>query len=188
MPNCLLIFFNASLVVGIARGLVNLPVGSQTNGKNGERRLAIITVAITASYVLFTIPIMIYITGFASYVENRCSDNHPKEVLRAVGNTLQLFEHIIHIAFYVGLNERFRKELKYLLRLAERPEEAAEGLGDAIGGMTHYGADGECMEKGQRKGNHLELAQASPSSHSNTPSQPTLSQDLNASTYENSNP
>lgn len=178
MPSCLLVFFNTSLVVGVMQGRVNLPAGSQTPGGSGERNLIIITIAITISYVLFTIPIMIYITGFAGAEPDRCSANHPKEVLRAVGNSLQLLEHVIHIFFYIGLNRPFRKELKYLLRLEERPE---EGLGAAGGAKSHYGADEECLERGQRKGNSLELPRASPTLPSSTQSRQTLTQDLAAS-------
>lgn len=162
MPGCLLLFFNASLVVGVVQGRVNLPVGSQTPGKNGERKLVIITIAITATYILFTLPIMIYITGYAEALPNRCSGNHPTEVLRGVGNVLQLLEHVIHIAFLVGLNSRFRKELKILLRLEER----SGGCG-----VDNYGAekDGETGEHKSGK-----LAQ----------SQPTLTQNLGASTID----
>lgn len=178
VPSCLLIFFNTSLVVGVMQGRVNLPVSSQTPGSSGERNLIIITIAITVSYALFTFPIMVYITGYAGPEPDRCSAYHPKEVLRAVGNSLQLFEHVIHIAFYIGLNRPFRKELKYLLRLEERPE---EGLGAAVGAKSHYGADEECLERGQGKGNSLELPRTSPSLPSSTQSRQTLTQDLGAS-------
>ncbi|XP_050687056.1 uncharacterized protein LOC126980826 [Eriocheir sinensis] len=177
VPNCLLIFFNTSLVVGVMQGRVNLPAGSQTPGGSGERNLIIITIAITISYALFTLPIMIYITGYAGPEPDRCSAYHPKEVLRAVGNSLQLFEHVIHIAFYIGLNRPFRNELKYLLRLEERPE---EGLGSGRS-QESLRADEECLERGQRKGNSLELPRASPSLPSSTQSRQTLTQDLGTS-------
>lgn len=167
--------------MGVVQGRVNIPMGSQTQGGGGERHLIVITIAITISYALFTFPIMVYITGYAGATKDRCSAYHPKEALRGVGNTLQLFEHVIHILFYLGLNRHFRKELKYLLRLEERPEEGSEGLGAAAGAKSHYGADEECVERGQKKGNNLELPKASPSLQSSTQSQQTLSQDLDAS-------
>lgn len=167
----MLIFFNAGLVVGIVQGRVNLPVGSKMPGpgKSGERNLVIITIAITACYILFTFPIMIYITGFAEAVSNRCGGNHPKEVLRAVGNTLQLLEHVLHIAFLVGLNSRFRKEIKILLWLEER----ADG-------------DDHCQDQDGEKGEAKNSGKLAPpvsfNTHSTTPTPPTLTQDLHHST------
>ncbi|KAK8375484.1 hypothetical protein O3P69_008370 [Scylla paramamosain] len=169
-PGCLLIFFNASLVVGIVQGRVNLPVGIKTPGRSGERKLVIITIAITASYILFTFPIMIYITGFAEALPDRCGGNHPKEVLRAVGNTLQLLEHVIHIAFLVGLNSRFRKELKILLRLEKRAD------------------DDYCHEQDGEKEEPKSRSKLAPphsfNTHSTTPTPPTLTQDLSLSTAD----
>lgn len=157
MPGCLLVFFNASLVVGVVQGRVNVPVGSQTPGKSGELKLVIITIAITATYILFTFPIMVYITGYAEALPDRCSGNHPKEVLRGVGNVLQLLEHVIHIAFLVGLNSRFRKELKIILRLEKRTEDS---------GVDNYGAMENGVKGEQIKSSKLAL------------SRPTLTQDL----------
>lgn len=179
LPICLLFIFNASLVLGVIQGRVNLPGCSQTPGRTGERKLVVITVVITACYVLFTFPIMVYITGYAKAVDDRCSGSHPKEALRAVGNTLQLFEHVIHIAIYVGLNPRFRKELMSLLGM-ERAEEGGGGVDGRGRAKNQYEADGRNVEEGQRTG--TESSRASPSLHSTVQSRPNLSQDLDGST------
>ena len=158
-------------MLGVVQGRVNLPVGSKMPGRSGERKLVIITIAITASYILFTFPIMIYITGFAEEVPNRCGGNYPKEVLRAVGNTLQLLEHVIHIAFLVGLNSRFRKELKILLLLEKRADDDD----------YCYDQDGE---KGEPKDSRKLAPPASFNTHSTTPTPHNLTQDLHLSTAD----
>ena len=156
-------------------GRVNLPVDSKEAGRSGERKLVIITIAITASYILFTFPIMIYITGYADTLPDRCSGNHPKEVLRGVGNALQLLEHVIHIGFLVGLNRRFRKELKILL-----------GFQDSTG---ESGIDNHCTEENGEEREHKKRGKLAPSPSPNltssTPTRLTLTQDLCLSTYDN---
>ncbi|KAG7156107.1 cysteinyl leukotriene receptor 2-like [Homarus americanus] len=127
VPCCLLLLFNVGLVIGVMRGRVNFPATGHGTGRSGERTLVITMIAITASYILLTLPITVYIMAYATYVVNRCSEEYPKEVLRAVGNCLQLFEHVIHIVFLVGLNNGFRKELKILLHLEERKKQMDPG-------------------------------------------------------------
>lgn len=126
IPSALLLGFNAGLVVGVAMGRLSFPSSSHPNA---ERNLVTITICITLSYVFLTLPIVIYITAFASKLDDRCSGYHSKEVLRAVGNCLQLLEHIIHVIFMAGLNSAFRKELKVFLRL----EKSSVGKEDSAG-------------------------------------------------------
>lgn len=51
------------------------------------------------------------------YVSLALSGYHPQEILRGVGNILQLLEHVIHIFFLMGLNHGFRRELRVLFGL-----------------------------------------------------------------------
>lgn len=121
IPSVLMVVFNVGMIVAVVRGRVRHP---KTQGKaagRSEKKLIFIMIAITASYILFTLPITLYIMVFAKKTENRCSGEHPQEVLRGVGNVFQLIEHIIHVLFLVVLNHGFRKEIKILLRLEEPP-------------------------------------------------------------------
>lgn len=128
IPSALLLVFNGGLVVAVIRGRLSFPSSSHPKA---ERNLIIITICITLSYVFLSLPIVVYITAFASKLEDRCSGLHSKEILRAVGNCLQLLEHIIHVIFMAGLNSAFRKELKVFLRLENNvgKEDSAGGAG-----------------------------------------------------------
>ncbi|KAK4290233.1 hypothetical protein Pmani_036854 [Petrolisthes manimaculis] len=130
IPSTLLLGFNAGLVVGVARGRLSFPSASHPNA---ERNLVTITICITFSYIFFSLPIVVYITAFASKLEDRCSGLHAKEILRAVGNCFQLLEHIVHVFFMAGLNSAFRKELKVFLRLDQSTVEKENYVGGTIG-------------------------------------------------------
>lgn len=121
IPCCLLLLFNLGLVIGVVRGRITFP-GTQEFGKGGERTLIATTIAITATYILFTFPITVFIIGYNTHLEDRCSGGYAREILRAVGNVFQLLEHIVHILFFIGLYHGFRRELKILLFLEKRGE------------------------------------------------------------------
>ncbi|XP_069156306.1 probable G-protein coupled receptor B0563.6 isoform X2 [Procambarus clarkii] len=123
VPASLLVVFNVGLVIGVARGRVNFPTTAEGSRRAGERTLVITVISITASYILLTLPIIIYVMNYAKHHSDRCYGNHPKEVLRAIGNSFQILEHTIHIIFFLGLNHGFREELKILLYLAKRKRE-----------------------------------------------------------------
>ncbi|KAK3850424.1 hypothetical protein Pcinc_042873 [Petrolisthes cinctipes] len=130
IPSTLLLGFNAGLVVGVARGRLSFPSASHPNA---ERNLVTITICITFSYIFFSLPIVVYITAFASKLDDRCSGLHSKEILRAVGNCFQLLEHIVHVFFMAGLNSAFRKELKVFLRLEQSTVEKEDYAGGIKG-------------------------------------------------------
>lgn len=164
VPCAFLLVFNVGLVVGVVRGRITFPA-AQESARGGEKTLIATTIAITASYILLTFPITVYIMGYNTHVDNRCSGRHPKEVLRAVGNVLQLLEHVVHIVFLIGLYHGFRRELKILLRL-ERRGEAAAGTVHKEGhvvNLSQYGGGGPLC---------LTLPSITPDTHSST--RPTL--------------
>ncbi|KAK4304564.1 hypothetical protein Pmani_023444 [Petrolisthes manimaculis] len=129
IPSTLLLGFNVGLVVGVAKGRLSFPSASHPNA---ERNLVTITICITFSYIFFSFPILVYITAFASKLEDRCSGLHSKEILRAVGNCFQLLEHIVHVFFMAGLNLAFRKELKVFLRLDQSTVEKEDYVGEEV--------------------------------------------------------
>ncbi|XP_042224141.1 uncharacterized protein LOC121868003 [Homarus americanus] len=161
VPCCLLLLFNMGLVIGVIRGRVNFPATGNGSGRSGERTLVITMIAITASYILLTLPITVYIMAYATDVVNRCSGEHPKEVLGAVGNCLQLFEHVIYIVFLVGLNKGFRKELKILLHLEENINQKDPGGVELGVSYSRSGGHGECHKNHQ---NSCSLSSAIPNS------------------------
>lgn len=133
-----MLVFNGGLVAAVIMGRLSFPSSSHPKA---ERNLIIITICITLSYVFLSLPIVVYITAFASKLDDRCSGLHSKELLKAVGNCSQLLEHIVHVMFMVGLHAAFRKELKIFLRLdksAVRKEEST-GMTTAEGNMAGRG-------------------------------------------------
>lgn len=121
IPSVLMVVFNVGMIVAVVKGRVRHP---KTQGKaagRSEKKLIFIMIAITASYILFTLPITLYIMVFAKKTENRCGGEHPQEVLRGVGNVFQLIEHIIHVLFLVVLNHGFKQEIKIMMGLVEAP-------------------------------------------------------------------
>ncbi|XP_045594840.1 probable G-protein coupled receptor B0563.6 isoform X2 [Procambarus clarkii] len=121
LPCSLMLVFNASLVVGVVKQRIRFPATKKR--RSGEKALAIITIAMTASYIILTLPITIYLTYYAELLPNRCHCDYPYELFRHIGNTLQLLEHVLHILFLVTLNHKFRRELKILLHLEVRTKE-----------------------------------------------------------------
>ncbi|XP_053649305.1 probable G-protein coupled receptor B0563.6 [Cherax quadricarinatus] len=137
VPACFLLVFNLGLIVGVVRGRINFPTTTQGSSRSGEKTLIITMISITASYILLVLPITIYITGYAEYREDRCTGRLSQEILRAVGNCLQIFEHSIHIFFLAGLNHGFRDEMKILFHMGKRNTEEVETLENGQLGVSH---------------------------------------------------
>ncbi|KAG0711113.1 putative G-protein coupled receptor [Chionoecetes opilio] len=130
LPYALMFVFNVSLVIAVSMGKVKFPrqavmdheqldgarPGARQKKRNKEGILVATVIAMTASYVLFTLPITIFLTGFADTGTDRCKYYNPKEMLRHMGNTLQVVEHVLHIFFLVLINPRFRREMLSLVR------------------------------------------------------------------------
>uniref|UniRef100_A0A0P4WI41 G-protein coupled receptors family 1 profile domain-containing protein n=1 Tax=Scylla olivacea TaxID=85551 RepID=A0A0P4WI41_SCYOL len=133
LPYGLLAVFNFSLVVAVSLGKVRFPgtaatevtkvdpatgtlrSGNRRQARNSERVLVVTVIAMTASYVVLTLPITIFLTALAGADTDRCSSPSPEETLRHVGNIFQLLEHVLHAVFLVLINPRFRRETLRLL-------------------------------------------------------------------------
>ncbi|KAG0727388.1 putative G-protein coupled receptor B0563.6 [Chionoecetes opilio] len=133
LPYALMYVFNVSLVIAVSLGKVRFPrsaakgaadhehqgaarTGAQQTKRNKEGILVATMIAMTASYVLFTLPIAIFLTGFADTGTERCKYYNPKEMLRHIGNILQLAERVLHIFFLLLIYPRFRREMMSLVR------------------------------------------------------------------------
>ena len=140
LPSGVLFVLNFSLVTAVILGKVKLPgeageaenekaragtsmdtlrKGSRRMMRNSERILVVTVIAMTASYVLLTLPITIFLTALANTGTERCVTSSPEETLRHIGNILQLLEHVLHVFFLFLINPRFRRETLYLLRCRE---------------------------------------------------------------------
>lgn len=145
LPSVLLLVFNISLVIAVCLGKVTFPGNSAKNEadsgsgretimrkgsrrvtRNSERILVATVIAMTASYILLTLPITIFLTGLADTGTERCLYSSPEETVRHVGNVLQLLEHVIHIFFLFFINPRFKREMLYQLRCREFPGEEGD--------------------------------------------------------------
>ncbi|XP_042209520.1 uncharacterized protein LOC121857500 [Homarus americanus] len=118
LPSLLLVICNLGMILGVYKGKINFPSG-HIGKRNGERNLIITMIAMTASYIIFTTPITIYLTFYA---DKRCTDS-PEENLRHIGNSLQLFEHVTHIVFLIALNTKFRKQIRIILHISQPGDE-----------------------------------------------------------------
>ncbi|XP_063850041.1 uncharacterized protein LOC135094150 [Scylla paramamosain] len=139
LPYGLLAVFNFSLVMAVSLGKVRFPgaaatevtkvdpatgalrSGNRRQARNSERVLVATVIAMTASYVVLTLPITIFLTAFAGTDTDRCSSPSPEETLRHVGNIFQLLEHVLHAVFLVLINPRFRRETLRLLGCRDSP-------------------------------------------------------------------
>ncbi|KAG0724221.1 hypothetical protein GWK47_041085 [Chionoecetes opilio] len=133
LPYALMFVFNMSLVIAVSLGKVRFPrsaakgaadhehqgaarTGAQQTKRNKEGILVATVIAMTASYVLFTLPLAIFLAGFADTGADRCKYYSPKEMLRHMGDILQLAERVLHIFFLLLIYPRFRREMMSLVR------------------------------------------------------------------------
>lgn len=134
LPCAVLIVLNISLVLAVVSGRVKYPKNNEKDPKKedkGRKRqlknirqekvLVVTAIAMTASYVVMTMPITIFLTSFASANDCRCEKPSPEETLRHVGNILQLTEHILHSIYLFLINRCFRRELLCLLKCRKSP-------------------------------------------------------------------
>ncbi|XP_050689020.1 uncharacterized protein LOC126981626 [Eriocheir sinensis] len=139
LPCALLIVLNFGLMLAVVTGRVKLPraqgeveakaskveAGKQRQlKKNKQEKVLVATaIAMTASYVVMTMPITIFLTGYAKPNATRCTESSPEENLRHVGNITQMLEHVLHGVYLLLINPSFRKELLCLLRCRKSTSE-----------------------------------------------------------------
>lgn len=121
LPSVMLSVLNFSLVLAVISGRVKLPRAKAAeveadmhrsfNTNKQETVLVATSLAMTASYVVMTIPIAIFLSCYAEFNDNRCTESTPKETLRHIGNIFQILEHILHSVYLFLINPSFRQGL-----------------------------------------------------------------------------
>ncbi|XP_050716042.1 formyl peptide receptor-related sequence 6-like isoform X2 [Eriocheir sinensis] len=112
LPCALLIVLNFGLVLAVVTKRVKVP---------REKMLVATAIVMTASYVVMTMPITIFLAGYAAANDNRCTESSPKETLRHIGNITQILEHVLHGVYLLLINPSFRQELICLLQCRRSP-------------------------------------------------------------------
>lgn len=139
LPCAILIVLNFGLVLGVVKGRVKFPrvkeeverkatkaapgMKRQLKRNKQENVLVATAIAMTASYVVLTMPITIFLTGYAAASDSRCKEPSPRETLRHVGNIAQILEHVLHGVFLFFINPCFRQEMLCLLQCKKSPRD-----------------------------------------------------------------
>lgn len=88
--------------------------------KNKEKRLVMTMIAMSTSYIVLMLPITIYLSLSINAPHDHCCEYYPLLMFRDVGDVFQLIEHVIHMFFLLALNDKFKRELKVIMRF-EKP-------------------------------------------------------------------
>ncbi|XP_050689128.1 uncharacterized protein LOC126981726 [Eriocheir sinensis] len=148
LPCALLIVLNFGLVLAVVIGRVKLPrsrdevkakvsklesrAKRQLKINKQEKVLVATAIAMTASYVVMTMPITIFLTGYAKSNDNRCTESSPAETLRHVGNIAQILEHVLHGVYLLLINPSFRQELLCLLQCKKSPDDGHSSVDHSL--------------------------------------------------------
>ncbi|XP_042237480.1 uncharacterized protein LOC121876452 isoform X2 [Homarus americanus] len=123
IPIILVVVFNGGIVAGlIQRRLNNSAATPRTRGRAYSS--IYITLAISTTFFVCTMPITIYIVFYAETED--CRGTYSVEVFRAVANLLMVIRHLTHSLIF-SFSENFRIELGIFLTGARRKIVSAFG-------------------------------------------------------------